>query len=54
MYLYKIIVRKPFQLDDALDIVRPFVSKNMRQVHYTETKHQLTFINIKRKELSKQ
>jgi hypothetical protein len=55
MYLYKIVVRKPqtdsltLPLSDAIDIVRPFLCKNMKQVHYNETKNQYTFINIKRK-----
>jgi hypothetical protein len=49
MYLYKIIIRKPFSLEDAIDIAHPFLSKNMKQVYYTETKNQYTFTNIKRK-----
>ena len=49
MYLYKIIIRKPTTLLDAIDIARPFLSTNMKQVFYTESKHHYIFINIKRK-----
>lgn len=49
MYLYKIMIRKPITLFDAIEIARPFLTTNMKQVFYTESKHHYTFINIKRK-----
>jgi hypothetical protein len=49
VYLHKIIVHKPISFEDALDIARPFFSKQLKQVHFTETKHQFVFTNIKSK-----